>query len=187
MKITLIAAMTDQRVIGLNNAMPWHLPEDFKHFKSRTLGKTLIMGSNTYRSIGKPLPGRSTIVLSKRLKDEDLSQEPGIEQLIFNGFYLKTAASIEEAIVKAQAHNPDIDEIMIAGGGKVYEQSLALATHMNLTFIHEDFNGDTYFPCWDEKAWKVTEKTNHQQAKAPYLSYSFVDYQVHKQGTDTIS
>ena len=175
MKITLIAAMTDQGIIGVNNQMPWHLPEDFKHFKARTLGKIMIMGSNTYRSIGRPLPGRSTIVLTRKEKlslNIDPAQEEALEA---QGFFIDTAKDIHAAISQAKANDPQLQEIMIAGGGQVYQECLPLATHMNLTLIHKNIDGDTFFPSWDKKHWRIIQQTNQQQTQAPYLSYSFVD------------
>jgi len=120
--------MSRNRVIGAGGALPWHLPEDLRHFKRLTLGHAIIMGRATYESIGRPLPGRRTIVLSRRL-----AAPPGVE----------IAASLEEGIARAR----ETDEApRIVGGGEVYREALPLATRIHLTEVDRVVEGDTFFP-----------------------------------------
>lgn len=135
----MIAAMANNRIIGKDNQMPWHLPADFAWFKRRTMGKPIVMGRKTYESIGRPLPGRLNIVISR---DASLS----IEGVI-------TVTSIEQAKQVAG----DVDELMIIGGS-IYDSCLADANCLYLTFIDADIDGDTQFPEWGE-GWK----TSHQE------------------------
>lgn len=160
-KTVLIAAMAQNRCIGINNQMPWHIPEDFKHFKAKTLGKPCIMGRKTFESIvehlGKPLPGRTSIIISR----SGFAHEGAI-----------SASSIEDAIEKAReiAKDTDQDEICIVGGAQIYTQSLPHATHMELTLVHKDVKGDAFFPEFDKKEWPETARTDHDGD----LPFSFV-------------
>jgi len=128
MKISMIVAMAEQRVIGLDNDMPWHLPADLQHFKKVTLGKPVIMGRKTYDSIGRALPGRLNIVISR---DPELSIEG-----------VCCVTSIEQALTAAK----DVDEVMIIGGASIYQHFLEVANRLYLTFIDLQVTGDTYFP-----------------------------------------
>ena len=187
MKVTLIAAMAKNRIIGADNAMPWHLPEDLAHFKQRTLGKLMIMGSKTLQSIGRPLPGRTTLVLSRKpLKQELETLFPRPKNATWN---LLSAQSIPEAFeVAEKALNEsqinldrgeilDQDEIIVAGGGNIYNQTLPLATHLSLTAIDLEVEGDTRFPQWQENEWQLVSEEKHKQSSAPYLNYSFLEYE----------
>ncbi|WP_367988097.1 type 3 dihydrofolate reductase [Vibrio sp. NTOU-M3] len=130
MIISMIAAMADNRIIGKNNEMPWHLPADFQWFRRCTMGKPVVMGRKTYESIGRPLPGRMNIVLSR-----DATLE-------INGVTCVT--SIDEAI---QAVG-EIEELMIIGGGAIYQACLPMANKLYLTHINANLDGDTQFPQW---------------------------------------
>lgn len=130
MIISMIAAMADNRIIGKNNEMPWHLPADFQWFRRCTMGKPVVMGRKTYESIGRPLPGRMNIVLSR-----DAALE-------INGVTCVT--SIDEAI---QAVG-EIEELMIIGGGAIYQACLPMANKLYLTHINANLDGDTQFPQW---------------------------------------
>ncbi len=134
-KISMIAAMAKNRIIGVDNQMPWHLPADFAWFKQCTMGKPIVMGRKTYESIGRPLPGRLNIVLSR---DANMKIEG-----------VTCVTSIDEAKQVAG----DIDELMIIGGGSIYQACLADADKLYLTFIDADIDGDTQFPDWGE-GWK---------------------------------
>lgn len=128
MHISLVVAMAADRVIGKDNNMPWHLPSELKHFKAVTMGKPIVMGRRTYESIGRPLPGRHNIVLTRQraeLPDE-----------------VSVAANVEQALEQAGA----VDEVMIIGGGEVYRQFLPLATRLYITEIDLAVDGDTRFP-----------------------------------------
>jgi len=128
MKISMIVAMAQDRVIGLDNKMPWHLPADLQHFKKTTLGKPVIMGRKTYDSIGRALPGRLNIVVSR---------DPNLE---IAGVTCVT--SVEQALEAAKG----VEEVMIIGGATIYEHFLAVANYLYLTFIDLEVKGDTCFP-----------------------------------------
>lgn len=164
--VTLIAAIGLDRTIGLNNTMPWHLPEDLQHFKAKTLGKTMIMGRNTFESIGKPLAGRKTVILSKTQKNSDYS-DPNCQ----------VAHTIEQAFAIAQETTPHDGDIIIAGGGQVYQLALPFATHLSITQIQKNFYGDTFFPKWEEKEWTLQNEEHHQQPTEQGLKYSFQTFE----------
>ena len=160
--ISLIAAMAKNRIIGKDNQMPWHLPADLGHFKAVTLGKPIIMGRKTYESIGRPLPGRTNIVMSRN-KDYKLE---GCE----------TVTSLEDAIKLVQ----DVDEIMIIGGGFLYTQCIPQADKLYLTFIDLDVEGDTQFPPFEDLNLTELKREKHlKDEKNPY-DYEFVDFLVKK-------
>ena len=161
----MIAAMANNRVIGANNAMPWHLPADLKHFKKITLGKPIIMGRKTYCSIGKALPGRLNIVISS-----DVS------------FKLTDATvvhSCEQAIAVATEHcnsqNIAEAEVMIIGGGSIYEHFLGFCQQLYLTEIELEVAGDTYFPDYAAKYdWQeIDSEVHHGDDLNPY-TYRFI-------------
>lgn len=131
MHISLVVAMAADRVIGKNNAMPWHLPSELKYFKEITMGKPIVMGRRTYQSIGRPLPGRHNIVLTRQ--QVELSPEVSV------------VASIDEALQVA-GH---VEEVMVIGGGEIYRQFLPLATRLYITQIDLNVDGDTRFPEYD--------------------------------------
>ena len=136
--LSLIAAMAIDRIIGKENQMPWHLPADFAWFKQQTLGKPIIMGRKTFESIGRPLPGRKNIVLSR----EPQSAQEGIHWV----------TSIEEALASAG----DVDEVMVIGGGYLYQQLLPQAQRLYLTHVDAEIEGDTQFPEYDPDQWEST-------------------------------
>jgi len=129
----MIAAMAQDRVIGIDNQMPWHLPADFAWFKRCTMGKPVVMGRKTYDSIGRPLPGRQNIVISR-----DAS-------LVIEG--VTTVTSIDEAIAAAGS----VEEVMIIGGGTIYEACLPKASKLYVTHIEAEIQGDTQFPAWGDE------------------------------------
>ncbi len=160
--ISIIVAMANNRVIGKDNQMPWHLPADLAHFKKVTLGKPIIMGRKTYESIGRPLPGRKNIVISSNSN----YKLDGCE----------TVTSIENAfeIVKNEK------EVFIIGGGYLYTQLLPQADKLYLTFIDLDIDGDTKFPQFEQLNLKETKREKHlKDEKNPY-DYEFVDFTVGK-------
>ena len=133
MIISMIAAMADNRIIGKDNQMPWHLPADFAWFKRCTMGKPVVMGRKTYESIGRPLPGRLNIVISR---DETLKVEG-----------VTTVTSIEQALDVAG----DVEEVMIIGGGAIYAACLPMANKLYVTHIEAAIDGDTQFPDWGDE------------------------------------
>lgn len=157
MNISIIAAVSRNNVIGYKNALLWHLPEDMEYFQKMTMGKPIIMGDKTFESIGKALPKRTNIVLSK----DQSYKAPGCI----------VAHSIEEALQIASKENK---EIMIIGGESIYKQFLPLANKMYLTLIAANFKGDAYFPEYNKKEWEEIKRTNHPADKKNPHPYSFV-------------
>ncbi|WP_028765852.1 type 3 dihydrofolate reductase [Shewanella fidelis] len=154
MKIAMIAAMANNRVIGKDNQMPWHLPEDLRHFKAMTLGKPVVMGRKTYESIGRPLPGRHNIVISRQA------------DLIIDG--VTTVTSFDDAKLAAG----DCEELVIMGGGQLYEMLLPQADILYLTEIALDVDGDTYFPEWNDGSWQEVSRDVAKNDND--LEYSFI-------------
>lgn len=137
-ELVLVAAMARNRVIGDAGGMPWHLPADLKHFKTVTMGHPVIMGRRTFESIGKPLPGRTNVVVSRGRPD------------LPEGVLL--AGSLDEALERIGG-----DTAMVIGGGEVFRQALPRADCMELTLIDAAINGDTCFPEWSSADWKLTD------------------------------
>lgn len=149
-QLALIAAAARNNVIGRENQLPWHLPQDLKYFKAVTLGKPVIMGRKTFESIGKPLPGRTNIVVSRRSG-----------AALFEG--VRQAASLDDALklarqALAEQGLPD-GEVMIMGGGEIYRNSLPLADRVYLTRVDIEPEGDTYFPSLPESEWRLASET----------------------------
>lgn len=154
MIISLIAALAADRVIGMENAMPWHLPEDLAWFKRNTLNKPVIMGRKTFESIGRPLPGRHNIVLSSQP-----GSEPGVTWV----------TSLEEALAAAG----DVEEVMVMGGGSIYSQFLPKASRMYLTHIDAEVGGDTYFPDYEPDEWETSFSAFHDADALNSHGYCF--------------
>ncbi len=158
----MIAAMGRNRVIGLNNKMPWHLPADLQFFKETTFGSPIIMGRKTYDSIGRPLPGRKNIILSR---DENLKIEGCI-----------VVSSLVRALEIAQADSQEKEkeDVFITGGAHLYEKFINDADRLYLTLIDEEFEGDTFFPDYTQYQWKEVERVeNSADEKNPY-PYTFL-------------
>lgn len=165
MRLSIIAALGRNRVIGVNNVMPWHIPADLKYFKARTLGKPVIMGRKTFQSIGKPLPGRPNIVVTR---DSRFAAE-GVTPVIDIDQALSTA--------KSEAVKIGADEIMIAGGAQIYELSIELVECLYLTEIDVAHEGDAYFPNFHAVAqWKAVWREPHR-AKKQQPAFDFVIYE----------
>ena len=142
--ISLIAAMADNRVIGIENRLPWKLPADMKWFRQHTLGKPIVMGRKTFESFGsKPLPQRSNIVVTH---DPD---------------YQAAAATVVHSIDEAIAAAGDVDEIMIIGGASFYAQLLPRAQRLYLTYVDSQVNGDAWFPEVDARQWQTLQQSEH--------------------------
>lgn len=155
MIISMIAAMANNRVIGKDNQMPWHLPADFAWFKRSTMGKPVVMGRKTYDSIGRPLPGRLNVVISR---DESLEIEG-----------VTTVTSIDQALELVS----DVDEVMIIGGGSIYESCLSKANKLYLTHIDLEVDGDTQFPRWGQD-WKQSFSETYQADEKNKHNMEFV-------------
>lgn len=156
MHISLVAAMAANRVIGKDSQMPWHLPQELKYFKEITWGKPIVMGRRTFESIGRALPGRHNIVITR---------DPGKLPDSVTG-----VTSIDEAMAKAG----EVDEIMVIGGGEIYRQFLPVANRMYLTLIDLDIEGDTWFPDYASDKWRSTllrEESSESPDKPGFSAY----------------
>ncbi len=157
MKISLIVAMSENRVIGINNEIPWRLSADLRNFKKITLGKPILMGRKTFESIGRPLPGRKNIIISRNpaFKQEDC--------FVYQ--------SIDSAIAACEQ---EYDEIMIIGGASFYQALLPKAHRLYLTRIHSAFAGDTFFPEFDPAQWQQIDRQNINDDPSVPFDYSFI-------------
>lgn len=159
--LSLIVAMADNRTIGRNNELPWHLPDDLKYFKSVTMGKPIVMGRKTFDSIGRPLPGRLNIVITRNAE----WQHSGV----------KTAASLQQAVAIAAETNPQdqealIQEIMVIGGEEIYRTAIELADRLYITRVQAEVEGDAFFPQYNESEWQeVSRQQPESQGDIPYF------------------
>ena len=139
-RLSILVAMTPDRVIGRDGSLPWHLPADLVRFKRLTMGHHIIMGRKTYESLTRSLPGRTIVILTRRHTDATCSS--------------RRVASLDAA----RAASQDDDEVFIVGGAEVYRESLAVVDRMYQTIVHADMQGDTWFPDFDEKQWNVVDE-----------------------------
>ena len=149
--------MSSNRVIGVNNTLPWHLSEDLKHFKSLTTGHTIIMGRKTYESIGRPLPNRRNIVISRNM---EASYE---------------GAEVVHSIENSFSISRNDNEVFVIGGSNIYQQALSLVDHLYITEIKKSFSGDAYFPEINKQIWVESSREDHITNDG--LEFSFVKYQ----------
>lgn len=156
-RLTLIAAVARNGVIGSNNTLPWRLPEDLKRFKALTLGHPIIMGRKTWASLGRPLPGRSNIVITRDLD----FKAPGCQ--------------VVDSLAAALDACGNADETFVIGGAEIYALALPVAHCLQLTEIHQDFQGDTTFPAIDRTSWRETARECHHADAS--LAYDFVTYE----------
>jgi dihydrofolate reductase len=161
MKVSLIWAMADNRVIGIENRLPWKLPADMKWFRQHTMGKPIIMGRLTFESFGsKALPGRRNIIISK---DKN-----------YGGKTLAKDIEVYTSIEAALNAVSDAEEVMIIGGMSLYKQALLLADRLYMTQVHADIEGDAWFPEFDINQWHPIERQDHQADEQNPYAYSFV-------------
>ena len=158
MRRSALVAMAKNRVIGRDNTLPWRLSADLKRFKQLTLGHTLVMGRKTYESIGRPLPGRRMVVITR---------QPG-----FRPEGVQVVHSLEEALAAAPA---DEQELFIGGGAEIYRQAMPLTDRLYLTVIEREVEGDAYFPELDLSRWQLVDEEAHLGAEEP-LPYRFLTY-----------
>ena len=166
MKIALIVALAENRVIGCDNQLPWHLPEDLAHFKRVTMGNPIIMGRKTFDSIGRPLPGRANIVVTR--------------QADYRPQGVSIAASLEEALelartVEMEGVNGVADEIMIIGGEQIYRLALPLADRLYLTRVAAEVPGDALFPAIDADQWREVASSDPEVPGDPPYSFHTLD------------
>ena len=159
MKVAMIAAMANGRVIGKDNAMPWHLPADLKFFKKATLGKPVIMGRKTFESIGRPLPKRHNIVITR---DKN---------------YQAQGVDVVHSKAEALSMAGDVDEVVIIGGGNIYQQFMSQVDELYLTFIDLDVEGDAHFPDYNEYGqWEQVWQQAHSKAQGEPYDYQFARF-----------
>jgi dihydrofolate reductase len=155
MTISIVVAIAQNHAIGKDNKLLWHLPKDLKHFKEITTGGTVIMGRKTYDSVGRPLPNRRNIVITRQQ-----IEIPGCE----------VVNSVEAALDLCR----DEAEVFIVGGAEIYKQAMPLTDKIFLTIVHQDFEADTYFPEIKEDIWKETDRQDHEPDEKNQLPYSFI-------------
>lgn len=160
--VTIIAAVGRNRALGKDNDLIWHLPADLRRFKSLTRGHHVIMGRKTFESLGKPLPKRTNVIVSR---NPDYRAEGCI-----------VVNSLEKALEIAQSDpNP-----FILGGAEIYRQALSFADHMDLTFVHEEFEADAFFPEFDPEEWELMGREDFNKDDENPFDYSFVQYKKRK-------
>ena len=155
MKIYLIAAVAKNGVIGNEGKIPWHFPEDLKRFKRLTSGHAIIMGRKTYESIGRPLPQRRNLVLTRQ---NNLELPPGGEAL----------PTLEEALQLCRERQEE--KVFVIGGGEIYARAFPLADGLYLTYVDQEVEGDTFFPSWDKSQWEETQRES-------LAGLTYVDYE----------
>ncbi|WP_313373521.1 dihydrofolate reductase [Chishuiella sp.] len=158
--INIVVAKASNNVIGAKNDLIWHLPNDLKHFKNLTSGHPIIMGRKTYESLGKPLPNRTNIVITRdsNWTSDGIVKENSLEKAI------DTALKIDE-------------DIYIIGGGNIYKQAMEFTDILFITEVHHEFDGDTYFPEIDTDDWEEIKRENFKKDEKHPFAYSFVTYQ----------
>lgn len=158
--VTIVVAMGEKNEIGSNNQLLWHLPKDLKHFKDLTSGHPVIMGRKTYESIGKPLPNRTNIVISR--------QKDWFEEGIL------IVGSIKEAVKFARKID---EEVFIIGGGNIYEQTMDITDKLEVTLVKADLEADTFFPEIDNKIWMKTQEICHEKDEKNPYDFCFQTYE----------
>ena len=166
-RLSLIAAVAENQVVGRNNALPWYLPEDLKYFKRTTLGKPVVMGRRTWESIGRPLPGRLNIVVTR--------------QANYSAEGARVVADLDAALelAQAQATIDGQDEVMVIGGAEIYALALPAADRLYLTEVHAEVAGDAHFPHWERSEWREISRERHAASGNNPHDYSFTVYERH--------
>lgn len=166
-RLSLMVAMANNRCIGLDNALPWHLPDDLKRFKATTLGKPIIMGRKTFESIGRPLPGRPNIVISRNQQ----WQAKGYEQ----SPHIHRVASAQQAVDLAalMAKKADVDEAIVIGGGQIYAELMPLVERMYVTAVNIEVTGDAFFPEFSQSVWQLTKSEARKQDESHAFPFAF--------------
>ena len=158
MTVSIVVAISQNHAIGKDNKLLWYLPNDLKHFKTITTGHTVIMGRKTYESVGKPLPNRRNIIITR-------------QNITIEG--CEVVSSIEAALALCA----DEAEVFIVGGAEIYRQSLHLTDRIYLTIVHKEFDGDSYFPEIEANVWKETAREDHEPDIKNSLPYSFITFE----------
>ena len=160
MIISVVVAIAANNAIGKDNQLLWRLPNDLKHFKEITSGHTIIMGRKTYDSVGKPLPNRRNIIITR-------------QNIIIEG------CEVVNSLDAALALCDDEPEVFIVGGAEIYKQAMNATDRIYLTIVHQNFDGDTYFPEIKKDEWKETDREDHQTDEKHQFSYSFITLERH--------
>jgi dihydrofolate reductase len=163
--LILVAAVAENGVIGRDNALPWRLKSDMQHFRAVTMGKPVVMGRKTFVSIGKPLKGRTNIVISR---NSDYAA-PGI--------VVAPSLATALAVARGDALRRSADGIAIIGGAALFEETLRIADRLEITIVHAAPKGDTFFPAIDPKLWRETARVRHPAAPQDDADYSLITYQ----------
>jgi dihydrofolate reductase len=158
MTVSIVVAISENHAIGKDNKLLWYLPRDLKHFKEITSGHTVIMGRKTYDSVGKPLPNRRNIIITRQQ-----IEIPGCE----------VVNSVEHALDLCK----DLAEVFIVGGAEIYKQAMHLTDRIYLTIVHANFDADTYFPEIKAGIWKETERQDHEADEKNALPFSFITFE----------
>lgn len=158
-RVSVIAALAKNRVIGIENRLPWRLPEDLAHFKALTLNHPILMGRKTFESLGRPLPGRTNIVITR------------------NADYRRDGCLVADSIPAAIALCEDADEVFFIGGAELYAQVIPLADRLYLTEVDIDAQGDAWFPDYDRSAFREVSRELHTGVKGDALQFDFVVYE----------
>jgi dihydrofolate reductase len=157
-QLSIIVAVANNNVIGQNNTLPWHLPEDLKRFKALTMGHHIIMGRKTYESLGRLLPGRTTVIVTR------------------NKQYHVEGAIVVHSLKQALAVCQSDEEVFLIGGAELYEIGLAYADKLYLTEVHADYEGDALLPVFDLTHWQETSREKHKAESG--LDFSYVTYEI---------
>lgn len=158
-RVSVIAALAKNRVIGIENRLPWRLPEDLAHFKALTLNHPILMGRKTFESLGRPLPGRTNIVITRNVD------------------YRRDGCLVADSIPAAIALCEDADEVFFIGGAELYAQVIPLADRLYLTEVDVDAQGDAWFPDYDRSAFREISRESHTGGKGDTLRFDFVVYE----------
>ena len=160
--VSIIVAVAQNGMIGCENRLIWHISEDLKRFKAITSGHPVVMGRKTWESLGRALPGRTNVVITR------------------NAEYEAVGATVVGSLEEAIGLFPTEEEVFVIGGGEIYRQAMGLAERFYLTVVHHDYAGDTFYPEWDRSQWELVSEERHQRGeKFPY-PYSFEDYRRRK-------
>ncbi len=157
-RVSVIAALAKNRVIGIENRLPWRLPEDLAHFKALTLGHPILMGRKTFESLGRPLPGRTNVVITR------------------NRDYRPEGCLVADSIPAAIALCGEADEVFFIGGAELYAQVIPLADRLYLTEVDVEATGDAWFPEFDRSAFREVSRASHTGEKGDRLRFDFVVY-----------
>ncbi|MDM8159131.1 dihydrofolate reductase [Labilibaculum sp. K2S] len=158
MNVSIIVAVSRNQVIGKDNQLIWKLSADLKRFKALTTGNTIIMGRKTFESIGKPLPNRTSVIITRQAD------------------YVAEGCIVVNSLEQALEKYSDQEEVFIIGGGTIYKEALAKANKIYYTKVHKDFEGDTFFPALDLKEWKSVSREDCFPDEKNEVPYSFIDY-----------